>query len=384
MKKIIIILLLMLICVPVYAADNTFYYDSERVEEMWITKVNSEETRSAHPYIIKRRSDNTYVYCLEPFVLLQNDVEYITGDISKLGLSEDQVNNINLFIYYGYGYGNHTTDKWYGVTQYLIWKESDKNADIYFTSTKNGKKEDLYRSEINEIYALIAEHNKQPNFLKDYVISTNDVLKIDSNIDLSNYEIYSTADYELTDNKLIFKNLSVGDYQVSLKRKNNRYQNEYLLFFHKDSQNIIVPGNSPIYDKGYNFNISVKEGEIVLKKYSTYNNKYLSGATYGVYDNDKLVRKITTGNTSLSIYLPFGTYKIKELQAPAGYKLDPKEYTITIDKDHLKQELKLYNDKVVVNVPDTGKNNYLKYSSISLFVVGLVLLIYDKKKNYLY
>ena len=234
MKKIIIILLLMFICVPVHAKENTFYYDSERVEEMWITKVNSSETRSAHPYLIKRRSDNTYVYCLEPFILLQNDVEYTLGDINKLGLTQDQVNNINLLIYYGYGYGNHTTDKWYGITQYLVWKEADKNADIYFSEVKNGPKVDLYRSEINEIYNLIEEHNKTPNFIKDYIMSTNDTLEIDSNIDLDNYEIYSTAEYELNNNKLTFKDLAVGEYQVSLKKKNNRYNTEYLLYYNNN------------------------------------------------------------------------------------------------------------------------------------------------------
>ena len=150
--------MLMLITVPVFAAgNNSFYYDDEKVSDMWITKINDEKTTSANPYILKRVSDNSYVYCLEAFVLMQNGVPYTEiSDYAKYGLSKSDIDKINLLIYYGYGYAGHTSKKWYGVTQYLIWKITDKDAKIYFTEEKNGSKNsNLYVKEIKEIESLI-------------------------------------------------------------------------------------------------------------------------------------------------------------------------------------------------------------------------------------
>ncbi len=385
MKKIILCIMLMLVCLPVYAKEESFYYDNERVEEMWITKVNSEETRSAHPYLIKRRSDNSYVYCLEPFVLLQNDVKYILdNDYTKYGLTKEQLDKINLYIYYGYGYGNHNTSKWYGVTQYLIWKEADKQADIYFTDKKNGDKKQLYTTEIKEIEDLIKEHNTEPNFIKDYTLSTNSDLVIDSNIDLDNYEIKTSAKYEIKDNKIYISKLNVGTYDIELVKKSNRFSNDFMLFLNKDSQNIIIPGNGPIYDKKYKFKIDVLEGKFTVNKSSSFNGTKLAGAIYGIYQEDKLITKVTTGKDGVgTINLPFGEYIVKELEAPAGYKIDSQEHSIRIGADTLDINLDLVNDQEIVDVPDTFIKGKLK-DSIFLVILGIFGLIYGKKKYYLH
>lgn len=385
MKKIILCIMLMLVCLPVYAKEESFFYDNERVEEMWITKVNSEEVRSAHPYVIKRRSDNTYVYCLEPFVLLQNDVKYILdNDYSKYGLTKEQIDKINLYIYYGYGYGNHNTDRWYGVTQYLIWKEADQKADIYFTDEKNGEKKNLYSSEIKEIENLIEEHNKEPNFIKDYIMSTNSDLIIDSNVNLNDYNIKTNANYELKDNKIYFSNLNIGTYTIELERKNNRFITDFMLYYNKDSQNIIIPGNSPEFSKKYSFKINVLEGKLTINKKSSYNDSKLEGAIYGIYKGDELITKITTDEEGMgSVNLSFGEYIVKELEAPAGYKIDSQLYTITISNNSLNVNLDLVNEQEIVDVPDTlikGKLN----DSIFLVIIGIFGLIYGKKKYYLH
>lgn len=349
-KKIFLSMLLMLVCIPVFAAnESTFYYDSERVEEMWINKVSSKETRSAHPYLLKRRGDNIYVYCLEAFTLMQNDSKY-TYDTNylKYGLSKSDMDRINLLIYYGYGYKNHTSDKWYGITQYLIWKLTDKDADIYFSKEKNGSKANLYESEINEIESLVKEHNTKPNFIKNYTISTNSNLVIDSNIDLSNYTIESNARNVVKNNKIYFSNLDVGNYWVKLKRNDNRFKNSYMLYYSNESQNVIIPGNYETFDKEYSFNIKVEEGTLNLTKKDE-NDNYLSNATYEVYNENILVDKlITDSNGKASINLPYGKYKLKEVEAPKGYELDSNVYEFEINSSNLNIEYNLTDSKIYV------------------------------------
>ena len=233
MKKIILSIMLMLICIPVFATENErFFANSERVEEMWVTKKSATEYESFNPYFLKRKSDNTYVYCIEPFAPITDKVEYtLDYDYTKYGLTKEQIDRVNLLTYYGYGYDNHTTAKWYGITQYLIWKTVAKDTDIYFANGKDGEKVDLYNDEIEEIEKLIKEHNIEPNFIKDYKISTNSNLVIDSNIDLSYYNIEFNGKYELNNNKIIINDLGVGEYEFKLTKKNNRFNGNYMLYY---------------------------------------------------------------------------------------------------------------------------------------------------------
>ncbi len=386
MRKIILFLLLMLIGTNVYASGDTFFYDSEKVSDMWITKEKGDVKRSAHPYKLKRRRDNAYIYCLEPFVLLKKDATtYVeNADFTKYNLTQESLDRINLIIYYGYGYRNHTTNTWYGVTQYLVWQEVDKEADIYFTSKKDGPKKALYTKEINEIESLISEHKKEANFKDTYLLSTNQTLDIDSNITLDDYDITSDIPYEQDGNTLRITNPKVGEYTFHLVKKNNRFKTEFQMFYSKNSQNVIVPGNSPIYNKEYSFKVIVKEGELELTKKSTTTNKYLSNAVYGIYQNGALITKIKTDkNGKAKATLPFGTYIIKELVAPSGYKLDNQEYQIVIGEDKLKIELNLYDDEDIYEVPDTG-TNYVFYSHLGLIVLGVIGLLYVKKKHYMH
>lgn len=378
MKKLIVFILLMLISVPVYA--ETFYYDNERVEEMWITKINDKETRSAHPYLIKRRSDNSYIFCLEPFTMLENDVKYIEDDdYEKYGLTKEQIERINLIINYGYGYKQHTSNIWYGVTQYLIWKEADKKADIYFTDKQNGAKKDLYRDEISEIEKLIKEHNTEPNFLKDYNISINQELLIDSNINLDNFKIESKLDFKLENNKLILSASKPGKYLVKLIRKENRFKTKFALYYSSISQNIIVPGYSENYYQEYLFNVNVLEGKIIIDKKNRLNEEKLCGAIYGIYKDNQLIKKITTNEQGQAeVSLELGNYVIKEIEAPTGYNLDTKEYSVILDEKNLEASLKLYNDKIIIKVPDTYSINYSKRYSLVLLIIGISLL-YVKK-----
>ena len=384
MKKIFFMLLLMLVIFPVYAKEESFYYNDEKVEDMWITRSNSSFTRSANPYFVKRKSDNSYVYCVEPFALVDSSANYIVdNDYTKYGITKEQMNRVSLLMYYGYGYANHVDEKWYGITQYLIWKTIDTNDTFYFSETKNGPKKDLYSNEINEIENMINEHEKKPIFLKNYIVSKDDNLEVDSNIDLSYYDINSNIDYKIENNKFIFNNLKVGEYNIKLTSKTNKYKNGFMLYYSSESQNVIIPGINNDNTKVYEFTISVKEGEVVVNKTNSITKEKLEGATYGIYKDDKLIEKITTDSTgTISTKLPFGKYILKELEAPNGYKLDDKLYEFEINENSLLVNFDLVDDKIIIKIPDTG----LYYDKIAsgLIIIGLLGLVYGKKKYYLY
>ena len=380
MKKIIFMVIITLMCITgVSAKENEyFYYNEEKVEDMWITRITNSFSRSANPYFVKRKSDNAYVYCIEPFSMVQaNDPYIVENDYTKYGLTYDQMNRLSLIMYYGYGYLNHTDKKWYGITQYMIWKTVNPKDTFYFSKIQNGPKEDLYIDEINEIEELIKEHSNTKLQKNGYTISTNSKLSIDTNLNLEDYEIYTDIEYKIEDNNIVVENLEVGEYDIYLKTSNLRYKNELLLYYSKDSQNVVIPGLSNNLIIEYVIHIKVEEGTLILNKYSSTTHEYLEGATYGIYKDNILVDKVITSTINGNIKLPFGTYEVKELVAPFGYKLDDKTYTFTIDENNLEVD-----DKIVIKVPDTGlKKNYIPYI---LLILGLIGLVYEKKKYNMY
>ena len=383
MKKYFLFIILMLLCITNVYANEKFYYNEEKVSDMWITRDNGNFKRSANPYIVKRKSDNSYVYCVEPFSQVDSSSNYIVdNDYTKYGLTKEQMDRVNLIIYYGYGYDNHNEKKWYGITQFLIWKTVNPKDTFYFSKEKNGVQENLYIEEINEIEELITKHNIEPNFIKDYVLSTNSSLNIKSNIDLNEYNIITDINYKLENNNIIVDKLSVGKYEFKLVKKNNKYSHDYLLYYSSDSQNIILPGNSYNYDKVYKFNIIVKEGIITISKENSITSEKLEGATYGVYCDDMLVDKIKTDKNGMGkISLPFGKYVIKEIEAPAGYRIDSTEYNFLVDENNLNKEFNFKDDKIVIKIPDTG----LSYNKVYIIILlGLIGIIYGKKKYKVY
>ena len=136
---------------------------------------------------------------------------------------------------------------------------------------------------------------------------------------------------------------------------------------------------------GKNYSLELDDMKIYvdldISKKSTYNNEYLSDAIYGIYKDGELISKVETNDSIKTIKLPFGEYEIKELVAPAGYKLDNNTYKLIIDSNK-KYELNLVDDKIVIEVPNTG----LKKNNIGCitFILGSIGLLYGKKKYYLH
>ena len=109
-------------------------------------------------------------------------------------MSEAQWERISLLAYYGYQYNDngydHSNNKWYAITQVMIWRTTNPESDIYFTNTLNGNRISQFDSEIAEMERLVANHYKTPQFESGKTVPIGSTINLnDSNNVLSNYKI---------------------------------------------------------------------------------------------------------------------------------------------------------------------------------------------------
>ena len=126
----------------------------------------------------------------------------------------------------------------------------------------------------------------------------------------------------------------------------------------------------------------VEKGSLeVIKKDE--DGQLLVGAQFIVMNsNNVLVGVITTGTNGVASLgdLPFGTYKVIESKAPAGYELDTTPKTITISGTNKKVVIEVPNKKVPA--PQKGSIKIVKYVKDSQPVIYLkdaVFAVYDEK-----
>lgn len=405
MKKIILAVSLFFILFgQTYAYDvtNNFHL-TNKIENVYITRYNSINSRNGAIYIIKD-SNNNIVYCIEPFQpnLNNNLYEGYYENYSKFNLSKEQVDRINLISYYGYGYTNQTENKWYIITQALIWRELGLNT--YFTKVYHGEKVEMFNDEMNKITTNVNKHYIKPNFDENYDISINKELVLeDSNNVLDNYEIDTNDNIKISkiDNKLIISAEKEGNYKIKLVKKDKIKSNKKTLFYNSDSQNVFLAGKFEDIEKEIDLN--VYEGKITLNKVSDYSCKKttLKGAIYEIYDSSNiLIKEIVSDEEGNAIIdnLPIDTYYIKEKISSKGHKKDDKIYKVELTYENNNQNIEIKNELLdnictvnkeensnlyTIDIPNTLSNSINFISIISgLFIfIGLGVIIKYAKKN---
>ena len=88
-------------------------------------------------------------------------------------------------------------------------------------------------------------------------------------------------------------------------------------------------------------------GELRVLKLDAATNKPLKGAKFGVYQGDKKIGEAVTDDKGYALFsgLAFGEYKVRELEAPAGYVLVDEIWTINIRENGQKVLLEVLNQK---------------------------------------
>ena len=360
MKKLIFALIGALIILAPFAvkATTSRFYEAEYMKYTWnrVTENNIKFYQQARVY--REQGTNNHVYCIEPFVGLNDSKDYFST-ITPENLTKEQIERVSQIAHFSYNYKDHYDMKWYAIAQIMIWRTVDPYADFYFTTKLDGNRITLLEDEKSQIENLIKEYNTLPSFSNNtYNIVKDEVLTIeDSNNVIKSYNTTSNKVF-IEGNKIQFKNLSLGENIITFK-KTDTYYNKPLIFYQAaGTQNLLMTGD--LEPKTFQIKITVKETEIKINKLDkdTNSNKNLGkakleGAVYQLYDSnmneiDELA--IDENHQSIIKNLKYGKYFLKEIKAGNGYELDNTTYTFELTKENPTIELNLYNQVIKARI----------------------------------
>lgn len=317
---------------------------------------------------IRQSSDNHFIYCLQPYADIKENTQYkieMKDYISVLNLTMEQWHRISLLAYYGYDYNengyNHSANKWYVITQLLIWRTVEPDDVMYFTDTLNGNKvKDKFADEIAELETLVANHDLTPNFnTKDINVNLGETIKLtDKNEVLKNFEIddIKNAIASINENNLTITPTAVGNVEISFVKKATNYEMPPIVYFSDHSQNALKPGYyDPVYSQ---FSIKIIAGSIEIHKLdkdtnssNAQGNAVLEGAVYEIFDTDyNLITTLVTDKNGYAktdkILSLNKEYILKEKKASNGYLLDTEEHRFTLNDENLDISINVY-EKVI-------------------------------------
>lgn len=169
-----------------------------------------------------------------------------------------------------------------------------------------------------------------------------------ANIKFNLYDQNNTlieSKYTDQNGEVIFDNLPVGKYIIKEENCNSNYvinDDVYEVELSKDDNNKIISKELKIKNH-------LKKGQIIILKKDFNTNKPLANTKFGLYKDDAL---IYSGYTNEEGYLkidnlPFGHYKIVELEANEGYILNEEVQDITLDDSVWEKKIEIFN------IPDT-------------------------------
>jgi len=127
-------------------------------------------------------------------------------------------------------------------------------------------------------------------------------------------------------------------------------------------------------------------GSLVFTKLSISTSEPLPNTLIQIYtENDELVFEGRTDESGMIVIddLKYGKYYILEKEAPEGYILSEEKMFFEILEDGEIVKATMTNEKVIIEVPITGVNEYPVLYIVSgiLLLSGIGVIIYAKKKN---
>ena len=330
-KKVWLLVFMFMLVIDVKALS---FKGGDVIKNVFVLKVkeNGEKEYKKGQFIIDSEGD--YVYCLEPFVKVNNNSSYnkYTNNFAKyLGLSDELWEKINLISYYGYQYKddthNHMDPKWYYITQMLIWQNVSPKARFYFTDTFKGNvNSTLFVNEIKEIYNLVNNHYKIPEFDVPDTYIGDTLSIIDRNGVLKNFA--GSKNVKINGNILAIEISDLSN-KFTLKKGTN---NKAFIFVSSDSQNVLKGKMDVPVIANYDIKGLELKGNIKIKKYGEAidgDKISLEGVLFALFDENKnYIKETTTDKDGKAIFnnLSKGKYFIKEVCNDKKFVLDDNYY----------------------------------------------------------
>ena len=330
-KKVWLLVFMFMLVIDVKALS---FKGGDVIKNVFVLKVkeNGEKEYKKGQFIIDSEGD--YVYCLEPFVKVNNNSSYnkYTNNFAKyLGLNDELWEKINLISYYGYQYKddthNHMDPKWYYITQMLIWQNVSPKARFYFTDTFKGNvNSTLFVNEIKEIYNLVNNHYKIPEFDVPDTYIGDTLSIIDRNGVLKNF--VGSKNVKINGNILTIKINDLSN-KFTLKKGTN---NKAFIFVSSDSQNVLKGKMDVPVIANYDIKGLELKGNIKIKKYGEAidgDKISLEGVIFALFDENKnYIKETTTDKDGKAIFnnLKKGKYFIKEVSNDKKFVLDDNYY----------------------------------------------------------
>lgn len=330
-KKVWLLVFMFMLVIDVKALS---FKGGDVIKNVFVLKVkeNGEKEYKKGQFIIDSEGD--YVYCLEPFVKVNNNSSYnkYTNNFAKyLGLSDELWEKINLISYYGYQYKddthNHMDPKWYYITQMLIWQNVSPKARFYFTDTFKGNvNSTLFVNEIKEIYNLVNNHYKIPEFDVPDTYIGDTLSIIDRNGVLKKFA--GSKNVKINGNILTIKISDLSN-KFTLKKGAN---NKAFIFVSSDSQNVLKGKMDVPVIANYDIKGLELKGNIKIKKYGEAidgDKISLEGVLFALFDENKnYIKEATTDKDGKAIFnnLSKGKYFIKEVSNDKKFVLDDNYY----------------------------------------------------------
>ena len=400
--KFLVVILFMLFVTS--NAEAATYHDQFDEQGVWISNefVNKEKdgrVQYQQMSMILSTTTRRFLYCIEPGVPLNEDkilVGYDTNQAERVGLTPQQWERIKLLAYYGYGYKDHMEEKWYVITQFMIWQTHNLGYDIYFTDTLNGKRIEKYTTEMQELENLINSHYTIPNFSQSPIkLFLGETKKFtDQNNVLADYKmtVGNNIDASTQGNKLTVTSKSYGDSYLLFEKNFKRFYSEFVVYIDDEGQDLLLPGDlDPISTR---IDIKMNYGTIKAikvdsdKKTNIPSGKAtLEGAKYGLYNEEnKLLEEQYTdilGNLNFKTKLSLGRYYIQEISPSKGYQLDKTKYYFNITADQYNITLNVY-EKVIEEKFEIIKILENDQTGLTEFEKDIEFEIYDEENRLLY
>lgn len=339
MKK-IFLLLAVIVFIPIQVKAENFY-TGQQIKDVpiYLDKITNKSYR--YFKTAYRKSDDVLVYCVEPEKLLslEQDYTYVTeNQWEKLNISKEKWRRIELLGYYGYGYKNHTNEKWAAITQYMIWQTVlPVGWFLTFTDGYEGAFKNVHEAEVKELESLIKNFETKPSFENEVfkITKNNELILKDTNEVLANYKLIDKTDLDISisDNELIIKGTKNGEYTLKFVRGTYKPTKLYLS---AENQAVISADGEP--ENSFKITVVVESGDLILKRnHNDYleNDSTEENATYEIIDSEANKYILTTNKDGeINLFdLPLGDVKIRELNPSIGYEKDEKKYTVSIENN---------------------------------------------------